>query len=57
MYESVEEEIKRFAIFVENMKTIEMHNYLHSKGKKSYTLGLNEYADLVSVKCKLCHLS
>ncbi len=39
----------RKLIFSTNLKKIEMHNYLHSKGKKSYKLGVNEYADLVSV--------
>ncbi|MRC56955.1 hypothetical protein GH877_30330, partial [Bacillus thuringiensis] len=29
-----------------NLKKIEMHNYLHSVGLKSYTLGVNEYADM-----------
>jgi len=28
------------------LKYIEMHNYLHEKGQKSYTLGINRFADL-----------
>ena len=42
------EEQKRMAIFSENLKTIEMHNYLHFKGLKTYTLGVNNFADMVS---------
>jgi len=39
-------ESHRKSIFLSNLKRIEMHNILHSKGHKSYTLGVNEYADL-----------
>jgi cathepsin L len=41
-----EEEKKRMEIFEINLKKIEMHNYLHMKGLKSYRLGVNEYADM-----------
>ena len=47
MYTPAEEQ-KRMAIFSENLKTIEMHNYLHFKGLKTYTLGVNDFADMVS---------
>ncbi|XP_050394894.1 procathepsin L [Patella vulgata] len=40
------EEPKRFNIFMENVKKIELHNQLYHDGKKSYYLGVNEYADL-----------
>jgi cathepsin L len=40
------EEATRKQIFVENVKKIEMHNYLHSKGLKSYTLGINQFTDM-----------
>jgi cathepsin L len=40
------EEPARKKIFVENVKKIEMHNYLHSKGLKSFTLGINQFADM-----------
>jgi len=43
------DEDQRKQIFRTNLKKIEMHNYLHSVGLKSYTLGVNEYADMVSV--------
>lgn len=41
-----EEEAARKNTFVANLKKIEMHNYLHSKGLKSYTLGVNQFADM-----------
>jgi len=41
-----QEDAKRKEIFSQNLKKIEIHNYLHAKGKKSYTLGVNEYADM-----------
>ena len=46
-----EEETKRKEIFRSNVKLIELHNYLHDKGVKSFRLGVNEYADMVS-KCE-----
>ena len=46
-YETEEEEAKRKSIFNGHLKKIAEHNALHAKGKKSYRLGINEYADLV----------
>jgi cathepsin L len=40
------EEPERKRIFVENVKKIELHNYLHSKRLKSYTLGINQFTDM-----------
>ena len=48
VYESPNEEAIRFQIFADNLKKIKLHNYLHSKGLKSYTLGINKFADMVS---------
>jgi cathepsin L len=45
-YESVEEESYRREVFSSNLKKIEVHNYLHAKGEKTYTLGVNEFADM-----------
>jgi len=45
-YESAEEELYRKTIFHKNLKFIEMHNYLHAKGVKSFTVGVNHFADL-----------
>jgi len=47
-YAHATEELVRKQVFLENLKKIEMHNYLHSKGLKSYTLGVNKYADMES---------
>ena len=52
-YTETADEVQRKQIFRMNLKKIEMHNYLHSVGLKSYTLGVNEYADMVSVVCDL----
>ncbi|XP_064629189.1 procathepsin L-like [Lineus longissimus] len=45
-YTTIAEEIKRFEIFVKNLFIIDKHNELHKKGQKSYTLGVNKYADM-----------
>lgn len=39
-------EAVRKSIFAENLKTISTHNSLYKKGLKSYTLGINEFADM-----------
>ena len=44
-----EEDAHRKQIFSENVKRIEMHNYLHAKGLKSYRLGITPFADMVSI--------
>jgi len=46
LYADENEEQKRKLIFADNLKVIEMHNYLHATGQKSYTLGINKFADL-----------
>jgi len=46
VYKHSTEELVRKAVFAENLKKIEMHNYLYSKGLKSYMLGVNAYADM-----------
>ena len=42
-----EEDSKRKEIFSKNLRKVEIHNYLFAKGKKSYTMRVNEYTDLV----------
>ena len=42
-----EEEARRKHIFASNLKRIEMHNFLHSKGLKSFRLGITPFADMV----------
>ncbi|XP_074662876.1 procathepsin L-like [Tubulanus polymorphus] len=46
IYESVKEDMRRFGIFIVNLIHIEEHNKLHKQGLKSYTLGVNKYADM-----------
>ena len=48
-YADTQEEEMRKMIFSTNLKKIEMHNYLHAKGLKNFRLGVNEYADMVSI--------
>ena len=45
-YETVEEELRRKDIFHEHLQFIEMHNYLHSKGQRTFRVGINHFADL-----------
>jgi len=51
-YDNVEEEEKRMGIFKQNLKKIEYHNYLFSKGQKSFTLGVNDFADMTNKEFK-----
>jgi len=39
--------MNRRQIFAKNLKEIEAHNYLYSKGLKTFTMGVNKYSDLV----------
>jgi len=47
-YEDTLEEARRKHIFSLNLKRIEMHNFLHSKGLKSFKLGITAFADMVT---------
>jgi len=38
----------RFKIFSDNMQFIEQHNAKHAKGLSTYTVGVNQYADLTA---------
>merc|ERR1711988_1227003 len=44
-YENEKEEALRKEIFRTNIKHVEMHNYLHEKGAKTFRLEINQYAD------------
>jgi len=43
------EDSRRKQIFATNVKKIEMHNFLHAKGFKSFRLGITPFTDMVSV--------
>ena len=45
-YDSPKEEEYRKQVFADNLQTIETHNYLHAKGLKSFTMGINKYSDM-----------
>jgi hypothetical protein len=47
-YQDDSEELKRFEIFKNNTKFINNHNNDASKGKYSFSLGINQFSDLVS---------
>ena len=49
-YDDIENDYHRDA-YVSNLKTIHIHNYLESRGQKSFTLGDNEYSDMVGIQC------
>lgn len=43
-----DEEAHRRAVWEENKKKIEAHNADYEQGKSSFSMGLNEFSDLVS---------
>lgn len=45
-----DEERHRRALWEENKKIIEKHNAEYEQGKTSYTMGLNQFSDMVSEK-------
>ena len=46
-YADATDERARKDIFARHLKAIAINNYLYSKGLKSFTMGINEFADLV----------
>jgi cathepsin L len=46
-YHSIEEETYRRTVFKKNALVVEEHNKEYNLGKKSYSLGINQFADLV----------
>ncbi|KAJ8959298.1 hypothetical protein NQ318_021984 [Aromia moschata] len=51
-YESDEEEARRFEIFKEAVAKIEEHNKKYEEGKVTYTMGINQFADLTQEEFK-----
>merc|ERR1712168_720302 len=51
------EEPRRFAIFKENLAFIARHNADHKLGKESYTVGVNQFADLTNAEFRSSHLA
>merc|ERR1711953_587613 len=56
-YANAAEESRRFAIFKENAAFIARHNLDHAAGKESYTVGVNQFADLTSAEFRSSHLA
>lgn len=53
VYYSEEDEAKRRAVFMDNIKVIEQHNWLYFNMKKSYYLGVNQFTDLTVEEFRL----
>ncbi|XP_050503752.1 crustapain-like [Diabrotica virgifera virgifera] len=45
-YPSVEEEMKRFKIFQDNLRSIEEHNRKFKRREVTYSITVNRYSDL-----------
>merc|ERR1711953_1533659 len=56
-YANAAEESRRFAIFKENAAFIARHNLDHAAGKESYTVGVNQFADLTNAEFRSSHLA
>ncbi|KAL7298517.1 hypothetical protein TKK_0008297 [Trichogramma kaykai] len=50
-----DEDQQRMKIFLDNKKLIEEHNAKYAKGEVSYTLGINQFADLTKEEIKKFH--
>jgi len=51
------EEFRRRSAFEENVKRITHHNLRHSMGQSTYTLGLNQFADMTNEEFRAMYLS
>lgn len=48
VYDSVEEEVKRFNIFTENLAYIQEQNLRYAKGEIDYFAGINQFSDMTN---------
>lgn len=46
VYKHAEEEKLRYSVFQNNLRIIEKHNKRYAQGKTTYTMGINQFADL-----------
>jgi len=56
-YKSAAEEQRKMAVFKENLAYIARHNLDHANGKESYTVGVNQFADLTNAEFRSQHLA
>lgn len=56
MYRNLREEKLRFEIFKSNLEKISEHNARFDKAEESYTLAVNQFADLTSEEFKEMYL-
>ncbi|KAF7268188.1 hypothetical protein GWI33_018650 [Rhynchophorus ferrugineus] len=47
-YSDKVEEVKRFAIFQDNLKKIAVHNARYEKGEETYKMGITKFADMTA---------
>ncbi|XP_060526715.1 procathepsin L-like [Cylas formicarius] len=52
VYRNVAEETLRFSIFQDNLRKIEEHNAKYENGEETYTLGVNQFADMTAEEFK-----
>eukprot|EP01147_Barroeca_monosierra_P001608 gene1608-4745_t len=57
VYESVEEEARRAQIFADNLAFISRHNAEAARGLHTYTVGINQFADLTNEEYRQLYLS
>ena len=50
-----EEEVLKRTVWEENVKRIKLHNMENSLGKNTFTMEINEFADMVSVTRIISH--
>merc|ERR1739848_72885 len=56
-FKNAAEESRRFAIFKENVAFTARHNADHKIGRESYTVGINQFADLTNAEFRQTHLA
>jgi len=49
-YNSIKEELYRFGVFVENLIFVNKHNEKAKRGEKTFTVGINKFADLTALE-------
>ena len=57
IYNTRAEEASRFKTFVESAKTVQVHNLRYSMGLETYTMGLNQFADMTNEEYKASMLT